>query len=133
MIDDLGESVRRTLAKAVVDLLNDALQKDPDAIGRLFSHRVEVNEALAMHPTVQVRKHSGSRDATCPDCGLESEHDKECIRAGSLPPYHDIYIMGLLGLINGVVGPDRRGRRGYVTMVPGKKKDSIERFQLQDL
>lgn len=133
MNEDLGENLRRALAKTIVDVLNDALKKDPDAISKLFSRRVEVNETLARHPTIQVRKHSGSKDSTCPDCGLESEHDSECIRAGTIPPYRDTYVMGLLGLINGVVGANRYNNRGYVTIQPGKTRNSIERFRLGDL
>lgn len=37
-----------------VDLLNQALFDDREAITKLFEHRVSCNEALAYHPTIQV-------------------------------------------------------------------------------
>lgn len=43
------------LAEHLVKCLNEYFQIDPEAIKALFAHRVPVNEALADHPTVQVR------------------------------------------------------------------------------
>ena len=37
-----------------VELLNQALFDDKEAITKLFQHRVSCNEALAYHPTIQV-------------------------------------------------------------------------------
>lgn len=39
-----------------VDLLNQALFDDREAITKLFEHRVSCNEALAYHPTIQVKE-----------------------------------------------------------------------------
>jgi hypothetical protein len=43
------------LAQHLVKCLNEYFQIDPEAIKALFAHRVPVNEAMADHPTVQVR------------------------------------------------------------------------------
>lgn len=43
------------LAEHLVKCLNEYFQIDPEAIKALFAHRVPANEALADHPTVQVR------------------------------------------------------------------------------
>lgn len=41
--------------ESVVNLLNDALQCDNEAIQKLFSVRVSCNKTLQEHPTIQVR------------------------------------------------------------------------------
>ena len=46
------------LVDEVVDLLNDALALDPDAITNLIDSRVECNIGLANHPTIQVNGYS---------------------------------------------------------------------------
>jgi hypothetical protein len=68
----------------VIRLLNDLLKLDPDAIKELIESRVQCNEALANHDTVQV---SGYAD---PPDGL----------GGS----DTIYRVGLLGILNGLCG-----------------------------
>ena len=40
-------------------MLNQALEADPDAINELMNKSVEVNKALADHPTIQVGKWGG--------------------------------------------------------------------------
>ena len=40
---------------AAVEILNEALRFDPDAITKLVDHRVPCNKDLASHPTIQVR------------------------------------------------------------------------------
>jgi hypothetical protein len=60
----------------VIDSLNAALKADPAAIQALVANRVPCNRALADHPTVQVGE-----------------------------PAPDIFMVGALGLINGVVEP----------------------------
>ena len=37
-----------------VDVLNDALEADPDAVRHIIDHRVPCSNALAVHPTIQV-------------------------------------------------------------------------------
>lgn len=66
-----------TISQAII-LLNSALVCDPKAIQELIEARVECNETLAKHPTIQV----GRRKA--PD---GTEHR-----------------VGLLGIINGLFG-----------------------------
>ena len=41
---------------AILKVLNDAFDADPDAIRALILHRVPCNRALADHPTVQVNQ-----------------------------------------------------------------------------
>ena len=45
---------RPELAREIVGLLNSAFAVDPVAIRAMFSTRVQCNEALAGHPTIQV-------------------------------------------------------------------------------
>lgn len=37
-----------------IDLLNEALKRDPAAINALYNKRVKCNDDLAKHPTIQV-------------------------------------------------------------------------------
>ena len=67
---------------AAVDLLNDVLERDPEAITKLVNMRIDCNERLANHPTVQVHK------------------------------FDDVYRIGVLGLLNGVLGGGPSGDIG---------------------
>ena len=49
----MPEWKQRAVSEAIA-VLNEALAADPDAISRLFSMFVNVNEKLAAHPTIQV-------------------------------------------------------------------------------
>lgn len=72
-----------TIRKTIV-LLNELLEKDPVAITELFlGRRVQCNKAIADHPTVQV---------------LQKD---------------DSFVMGVLGLLNGIFGVDHEGF-GYI-------------------
>jgi hypothetical protein len=75
------------LADYIITELNKILLVDRDAVEALIEHRVECNEALRAHPTVQVV--DGNK-------------------------------VGLLGLLNGIVGTISDGPRqgwGYITGV----------------
>jgi len=65
-----------------VALLNDVLERDPKAIVQLVNMRIDCNEALAAHPTVQVHK------------------------------FGDVYRIGVLGLLNGALGGGPSGDIG---------------------
>jgi hypothetical protein len=70
----------------MVDILNEALNADPDAVSKLFSHRIPCGDALADHPEIIV--------------GPSVPEDKNS------PPD-----LGLLGLLNGMarrIHPDHR-------------------------
>ena len=67
---------------AAVDLLNDVLERDPGAITKLVNMRIDCDERLANHPTVQVHK------------------------------FDDVYRIGVLGLLNGVLGGGPSGDIG---------------------
>lgn len=41
------------LAARVIALLNEAFQRDPEAVAALVNNRVPCNAALAEHPTIQ--------------------------------------------------------------------------------
>jgi hypothetical protein len=62
-----------------LQVLNEALQLDPEAVTRLVNLRVECNPGLAAHPTIQVGAYEG------------------------------IAKIGVLGLINGVIGDSPTG------------------------
>jgi hypothetical protein len=62
-----------------ISVLNEALERDPEAITRLINMRVECNERLAAHPTVQVGVYDG------------------------------IHRVGVLGLLNGALGESPSG------------------------
>lgn len=70
----------------VVDLINELISIDPDAMLKLFNTRIHCNDKLADHPTIQVR-------------GYELKGD-------------DIKLpnMGILGILNGLFGVDEEGR-----------------------
>jgi hypothetical protein len=72
------------LAEHVISVLNDALDRDPEAISRLVESRVKCNERLATHPAIQVYKRSNGE-----------------------------YVVGLLGIINGIIGV-RSDNYGYI-------------------
>ncbi len=92
-------------ACAVVEVLNRALKADPGAINELFDYRVPCNEALTDDPTVQVR--SGH--------GLAGQKGT----------------VGVLGLINGLLGVDENGW-GYVRAVYDNDQKQIVMFELSE-
>ena len=65
-----------------IEILNDALQRDPEAIIKLVNLRVGCNVQLANHPTIQTSI------------------------------YHGIAKIGVLGLINGIGGNSPSGAIG---------------------
>lgn len=69
------------ISKAI-EVLNDALERDPAAITELVNLRAECNESLAGHPTIQVQR------------------------------FGDTHRIGILGLINGAFGDSPTGDIG---------------------
>ena len=55
LVAGMTEPASKTLDD-VIAFLNQALDTDPAAISALFLHRTPCNEALAEHPTIQVRE-----------------------------------------------------------------------------
>jgi hypothetical protein len=76
------------LAEKVVAFLNEAFKCDPKAIHALIEHRVPCNQDMADHPTIQVVRPVGSDTST----------------------------VGMLGIINGLVGVDE-SHWGFVAAV----------------
>lgn len=64
--------------------LNTALDLDPEAMRQLFGTRVWCNEALADHPSIQVREEDGR------------------------------FSVGVIGLINGLFGVNPDTQAGYI-------------------
>jgi len=65
-----------------VEVLNDALERDPQAITDLINMRVECNDKLATQPTLRVQK------------------------------FGDVHRVGLLGVLNGALGGSPSGDVG---------------------
>lgn len=65
-----------------VEVLNEALERDPRAITDLINMRVDCNDALAAHSTAQVQK------------------------------FGDIHRIGVLGILNGALGGGPSGDIG---------------------
>ena len=74
----------------MIQVLNEAIDLDEEAIRKLFQYRVECNEELADHPVIQVRD--------------EGE---------------GVFSISLLGILNGLFGTIGEGERekwGWITM-----------------
>lgn len=87
-MEQFTEDVKKDLAKHIVDFLNELLVLDPEAIHSLIEYRVPCNQQMADHSTVQVM-------------GVDLK--------GKEPSFK----MGLLGLLNGLVGIKDTGY-GYI-------------------
>ena len=74
--------------QTIIDLLNDAYKCDPDAMQNLVKSRVNCNATLANHSTIQV--------------GVTKENS---------------YTVGLLGILNGIVGTQKDGKTGWICAV----------------
>lgn len=101
---------RQTAVEMAIEVLNSALEADPEAMQVLMNFRVRCNQKLADHPTIQVGFHGD----------------------GHLP--EEEYDVGLMGIINGLFGTNEHGA-GHIAMSvdavenhPGKITH-IEKFQ----
>ena len=86
-----------------VDLLNDVLERDPEAITRLINMRVDCNESLANHATAKVQK------------------------------FGETYRIGVLGLLNGVLGGSPSGDIGAKGSINGDTGNFIKIKKFVDL
>ena len=77
------------VARAIA-VLNDALERDPEAITALVNTRVECTEALVSHPTIQVGVYGG------------------------------VHRIGVLGLLNGALGESPTGVIGAQGRMDGE-------------
>jgi len=98
------------LPHVVVHHLNNFLLHDSKAISDLFNHRVECNEELANHPTVQVR-------------GYEFDGDTQ-VRPTKK------FKVGLMGILNGICGVDEKDI-GYIAMCVDDN-GNIEQFIVRE-
>lgn len=69
-----------------IDILNQAIQSDPDAMNKLIGTRINCGVTLANHPTIQVMNDDGK------------------------------YSVGILGLLNGIFGTDNNGNGFIATV-----------------
>jgi hypothetical protein len=79
------ERVEQEMRSEAVRVLNEAIALDPEAVRLLCNARVPCNEALADHPSIQVGRG--------PSVG-QSDHD---------------WVVGMLGIVNGICGVDDNG------------------------
>jgi len=86
-----------------VDVLNDALARDPAAITSLVNMRADCNDSLAAHPTIQVNKHG------------------------------DVHRIGILGLLNGTLGGGPSGDIGAKGRLDSSNGKFIEIKRFVDL
>lgn len=79
LVQDFYKKVHRQYLEFAVEVLNQALERDPKAISTMMTQRFNCNRALAEHPTIQVSEKEGS------------------------------HTIGIMGLINGLFGVDKDG------------------------
>jgi len=96
---DRTEEEKVKLATEVITYLNEVLALDPEAITNLCEQRVFANPELVNHPTTQIGALRDSSPA-----------------------------VGLLGILNGLIGVQPRNQWGYVSAV--YEGDKISHFQL---
>jgi len=90
------------IARRIVELMNEALRLDPEAVNEMCRYRVPINEKLASHPSIQVGD-----------------------------PQKDGFIsLGLGGLLNGIAGACDRDHWGAVSAIVDKEPGTIERFEV---
>lgn len=97
--------INARIARRIVELMNEALELDPDAVTALRSHYVPCNVALTGHESIQVGLVPGDH----PERG---------------------YQVGLLGILNGIAGVDFRTNWGAVSVIVDKESGRIERFEV---
>jgi hypothetical protein len=98
-------SVNEILAHQVVRFLNSALAHDTKAINELVSTRVPCGKAIATHPSIQVQ--------VCKDDPTA------------------VYRVGMLGLLNGMVGKyDDGPHKGYGAIIADLDDGQIVRFRV---
>lgn len=81
-----------------IQLLNDAVAADKDAVQKLIDYRVPCNSKLVAHPTIQIN--------------VTLHKNSAMGKSETLLPFY--YSVGLLGLMNGLFGTDDKGN-GLIT------------------
>jgi hypothetical protein len=84
IIDKQRDLMKEAMAKQAVEVLNELLKLDPDCTKKLLATYFFTNEAVAAHPTIQVMN-------------IEKRP-----------------AVGLLGIINGVIGVQPDDQTGYI-------------------
>jgi|GEM_PF-935247 len=92
---------------AAIEVLNQAVEADPEAMRALIAHRVPCNEKMASHPTIQVAAAGAS--------GRSAR-------------------VGMLGILNGMFGVDEHGwGRIAAVLEPGDKVKEFVRVNESDI
>lgn len=86
-----------------LNILNSALACDNQAITNLVESRVICNEALANHPCILARNKNNGH-----------------------------YDIGILGIINGMIGVDEKTGYGHITAVYDEEEKIVLRFEKTD-
>ena len=94
----MSDSVSRA-----VKVLNEALERDPEAISRLINLRVDCNDRLAAHPTIQVADYAG------------------------------VHRVGVLGLLNAALGDSPSGVIGAKGQIKADTGQFVRIKQFVDL
>jgi hypothetical protein len=95
-------STEEALANRVINSLNEYLALDPSAMYNLVEFRTPTNQALTDHSSVQVNTE------------------------GKVP------VVGLLGILNGIVGVMPDSELGYITAVFDSSRKILLRFELSN-
>lgn len=92
---------KQALADLLIERLNEIASHDLEALHQLIETRVPCNEALANHPTVQVQKAADGNG----------------------------YVVGILGLLNGLVGAmDDGPKKGWGFVAASYDEDKLVKF-----
>lgn len=86
----------------VVDYLNNILRIDPSVVDELFLNRVPCSEKLHDNSTAQIRKHN-----------------------------NETYSIGVLGIINGLIGIGEEKQYGPIAMVIDEDDEVLEFVNLK--
>lgn len=94
----------REFAEHAAKIVKEALEADPEAVSALFESRVNCNEKLAQHPTIQVQ--------SFPD--PKAKEGKACI--------------GALGLLNGILWDT-----GFVIMAKVEEDEATKKLKYSEV
>jgi len=97
------EKDKEVTVEKAIEVLNRAVKSDPDAMDKLFNHRVPCNEILAEDPTIQVRGHRTKGWSIDDTKGIVIKEESN-------------YKVGLLGILNGIFGVDEESW-GFISMI----------------
>jgi hypothetical protein len=104
-----ADPAKRARAQEIVDFLNSLVEIDREAIHTIMASHMPCNDAMADHPTVQVRAYKLDEDAADHGCTVEP-----------------------LGILNGFVGVDDESR-GFIEMMLDDATGKLVGFRVAPL